>query len=512
MVKLWSSKPSSWVRFLLPLFVCFVIMSLSNFFFNIFYNFKFNYLFFFLKNFFFFKTKFLAKKKKKDEKFFYSNDYLASMSMFFRLDKLLTSTFIFSFVDSLFLFLLFSVETSKTFFKNNARVQFRMLQSDTGLYLSLLNNKKTLGTSTFFFYGLKSLWHGLRFWFLSLVIGLTIFYALMAFRFVPLLKISFQWLCIVMFLYWLMSGFVFFIKKYQTSKFTTVIQRFWRRTYILFWLIETTVFVTFLYLTFNASQEPFYMHDQIKVFKTHFFSWRFLLIKVISVAVLIVLSYCLLLFLKWNIYTKQSVLFFFVTLFLTYVVWLEFYQFFHIISYYGGIFWSFDVEDRLWVLENDFKRSRLVNNYVALCLMAKFWHLIFIYVFWVFFILRTNELQRYRYPLLSANLQNFIILYIMCWLFMYPWFKYYVRKYMDYTYYWFFTNAREIGLRVFFNDLKLFFFSFLNIFSNEFKFFYKFYSLNFFYWIDSSLNIGFDGYRKHFVKNTFLSNYYSSFF
>ena len=144
--------------------------------------------------------------------------------------------------------------------------------------------------------------------------------------------------------------------------------------------------------------------------------------------------------------------------------------------------------------------------------MAKFWHLIFIYVFWVFFILRTNELQRYRYPLLSANLQNFIILYIMCWLFMYPWFKYYVRKYMDYTYYWFFTNAREIGLRVFFNDLKLFFFSFLNIFSNEFKFFYKFYSLNFFYWIDSSLNIGFDGYRKHFVKNTFLSNYYSSFF
>ena len=79
------------------------------------------------------------------------------MSMFFRLDKLLTSTFIFSFVDSLFLFLLFSVETSKTFFKNNARVQFRMLQSDTGLYLSLLNNKKTLGTSTFFFYGLKSL-------------------------------------------------------------------------------------------------------------------------------------------------------------------------------------------------------------------------------------------------------------------------------------------------------------------------------------------------------------------
>jgi hypothetical protein len=131
-------------------------MSLSNFFFNVFYNFKSNYLFFFLKNFFFFKTKFLSKKKK-DELFFYSNDYLASMSLYFRLEKVLSTFSFFYFIDSFFIFLLFSAETSKTFFKNNTRIQFRMLQSDTGLYLNLLNSNKTVSSSTFFFYGLKSL-------------------------------------------------------------------------------------------------------------------------------------------------------------------------------------------------------------------------------------------------------------------------------------------------------------------------------------------------------------------
>lgn len=419
------------------------------------------------------------------------------------------------FLDLIFIYFSFSFNTAKLFFNSDSRLKIRLKQTDVGFFLKLQeshNKHRTPLTFSYYLLGFQSMWRGLRFWVLSLVIGLTAFYVLMVFRFVPLLKISFQWLCIVMFLYWLMSGFVFFIKKYQTSKFTTVIQRFWRRTYILFWLIETGVFATFLYLTFNASQEPFYMHDQIKVFKTHLFSWRLLLLKIIGVAVLIAFSYCLLLYLKWNVYTKQSILFFLVTLFLTYIVWLEFYQFFHVISYYGGLFWTFDTDERCWVLENEFKRTRLVNNYVAFCLMAKFWHLIFIYVFWVFFILRTNELQRYRYPLLSANLQNFIILYIMCWLFMYPWIKLYARKSMDYTYFWFFTNAREIGVRVFFTDLKLFFFSFANCLNNEFTYFYKFFSLNYYYWIDSSYYTKFDGFRKHYIKNNFLNAYYSSTF
>jgi hypothetical protein len=79
------------------------------------------------------------------------------MSLFFRLEKILTNSFLFFFVDSFFIFLLFSSESSKLFFKNNTRVQLRMLQSDTGLYLNTLNSNNTVNSSTFFFYGLKSL-------------------------------------------------------------------------------------------------------------------------------------------------------------------------------------------------------------------------------------------------------------------------------------------------------------------------------------------------------------------
>ena len=468
-------------------------------------SFVFNTFFFFFKRIFFLKP---FTKKKKLQRL----SYFDSLSLFFKLERVTAVNSVLLGIDMCIVFVLRFKNKLGPAGKQQTRFFFRESHRPAGFSTLAqdIDGKATTDTNLFFWYGLKTIWSGIRFWALSLLLGFIIFYVLMALKFVPLLKISFQWFCIIMFLYWIFSGFVFFVKKYQTSKFTTAIQRFWRRTYIVFWLIETSIFLTFLYVTFNASQEPFYMHDQIKVFKTHLFSWRYFLIKVVAVAVLVVIGYVLLLFLKWNIFNKQSILFFFVTLFLTYVVWLEFYQFFHIISYYGGLFWLFDDEDRLWTLENDFNRTRLVNNYVALCLMAKFWHLIFIYVFWIFFILRSHELQRYRFPMLSANLQNFVILYIFCWLFMYPWFKHYARKYMDYSYYWFFTNSRELGARVFFNDIKLFWYGATSSYNLNIWHLYKFDSLNFYYWLDASSGLGFSGYRKHFIKNAFLSTYYSS--
>ena len=72
--------------------------------------------------------------------------------------------------------------------------------------------------------------------------------------------------------YLLFSGFVFFIKKYQYRLYTSVIQRFWRRTLIIFWAIEGSLFTCFVYLIFNASQEPVHVYDNIQIYKTHFYS------------------------------------------------------------------------------------------------------------------------------------------------------------------------------------------------------------------------------------------------
>ena len=172
--------------------------------------------------------------------------------------------------------------------------------------------------------------------------------------------------------YLLFSGFVFFFKKYQYRLFTSVIQRFWRRSLIVFWAIEGSLFSVFVYLIFNASQEPVHVYDNIQIYKTHFYSWRFFLVKSILSALLIIFTYMLLLSLKWNTFTKTNNLALFITVILLYIAWLEFYQLFHLMNCYGSSNWVYDFSEHLWNLELEFKRTRIVNHYVTIGLVAKF--------------------------------------------------------------------------------------------------------------------------------------------
>lgn len=97
------------------------------------------------------------------------------------------------------------------------------------------------------------------------------------------------------------------------------------------------LFGVFLFLTLNANQESWYMFDQICVFKTHLFSWRVFFIKIIPVAIIIALTYYLMVSVKFTPLNKQSHILLVITVILLYVVWLEFYQFFHILNFYGNL-------------------------------------------------------------------------------------------------------------------------------------------------------------------------------
>lgn len=123
-----------------------------------------------------------------------------------------------------------------------------------------------------------------------------------------------------MFSYWLLSGFVFFIKKYQFGKYTSSIQRFWRRSYIIFWLLEGCLFLVFFYFTVNASSEPIYMFDQIQIFKTRLFSWRSFMLKLLPITFLIVIGYIYLLSIRWVVFSKNIIFLLLLTAVLTYVV------------------------------------------------------------------------------------------------------------------------------------------------------------------------------------------------
>ncbi len=377
------------------------------------------------------------------------------------------------------------------------KIYYRLDQTFWGFYIKKLSNKNNSKT---LFLGLKFLWKMLKVWAIGLILSIFIIYFLCYIKLLPTSKIIFSWLLIVMFIYWFISGFVFFFKKYQYSKFTTVIQRFWKRTYIIFWLIESCIFIVFFYLTLNSSSEPIYMYDQLRVFKSHLFSWRYFFIKVIPVIFIILLGFYLLLNLKWNTNSKHNSIILIITLNLLYILWLEFYQIFHIINFYTNISWIFDIDEYIWNLDISSRRTRLVNNYTAICLFAKFWHLVFIFIFWIFFVLRVNESNRVRYFFLSTNIQNFIILYFMSWLYMYPWLKFVFRKFLDINYFWFFTNNRNIYISIFFNDIKLFYYGLFNL-NNYNIFSSKFYISNFFYWIETSNIINYHQNQKLFLRD-----------
>ena len=66
-----------------------------------------------------------------------------------------------------------------------------------------------------FSYGLKSVWKAIRLWVFSVIVGVTIVYYCLVVKLLPFTKIIFAWFLLTMFFYWLVSGFVFFFKKYQ---------------------------------------------------------------------------------------------------------------------------------------------------------------------------------------------------------------------------------------------------------------------------------------------------------
>ena len=376
----------------------------------------------------------------------------------------------------------------------------------------LKKSKKNLFfNSKLLLYGIYSIWMHIRLWILPVTIVCLFFYYSFFLKSLPFIKVIFGYFLIFNMFYLLLSGFVFFFKKYQYRLYTTAIQRFWRRSLIIFWLIEISLFVVFIYLTLNASQEPIHMYDTLQIHKTHFYSWRYFLLKIVTSSLLLVFVYLLLLFNKWNTFSKVNNIVFIITILLFYIFWLEFYQFFYILTSYGKTNWHYKLEEHIWNLEVDFKRTRIVNHYVTICLIAKFWHILFTVIFWVFFVLRGIESSRFRYPLLVSNLQNFFIIYFMSWVYMYPWFKFFFRKILDWQYYWFFLNNRRLGFFLFCNDIKLFYWGILDFFNVFLKDYYCFFKKNaFFYWFESSYmssNIGNTQFRKHTLRDFFIRSF-----
>jgi hypothetical protein len=415
--------------------------------------------------------------------------------------------FLFKITDLLYLTIYSKIYSKSYKFLNNFRVSKYVSQASWNFYKTTqLSNISFKSSHNSLFVGLKFIWVGMRFWIVGLVISSLSFFFFIQLKGLIFNKTVFGYFIVGMFFYWLISGFVFFIKKNQYSKFTSVIQRFWKRTFIIFWMIEGSLFICFFYLVLNAPEEPLYMYDQIKIYKTHLFSWRWFLIKLLPSILLIILGFYLQMLVRWGLFFRQSPILLLITVIIVYIFWVEFYQFFHVISFYGNFFWVYDYDEFIWSLELDDRRNRIVNNSVAISLIAKFWHIVFMFIFWVFFILRANEVGRVRYALIAANNQNFILLYIISWVYMYPWFKFIFRKQLDISYYWFNLHFRKTGVRVFFIDMKLHLLGLLSRIQSLASYSKTFQSINFFYWHELDSVSALSSYRKSSISNKLINS------
>ena len=408
-----------------------------------------------------------------------------------------------------FLFRLFTINYRTLFFKENkARLNLRAEQLK-GSYLFFKKDKLKNNKHTTLKRGLVFFWKALQYWLLSLFLAGLCLYYLTVIKLLPFGKTIFSWIMAGMFFYWLISGFVFFTKRYKYSKFTSAIQRFWRRSYIIFWLIESSLFVVFLYLTLNSSAEPFIFYDPVSFYKQHLFSWRSFFYKNMLIIVLIIFSYFTLLLTKWSHFSKLQACLLPITLLVVYIAWLETYQIYHILHFYGTMNWVYDADERLWNLEAELRRTRILNHYVTICFIAKYFHVVFILVFWVFFVLRTLEQKRVYYPLLSANIQNFLFLYIMNWIYMYPWFKFFFRRYLEYSSVSTNLTTHNLGFKVFFSDLGLY----LTVIFESSAFTFKenlifFEDMLFYYWSENTVVVRNSQFVRHAIRDLVV-NYLS---
>lgn len=261
------------------------------------------------------------------------------------------------------------------------------------------------------------------------------------------------WFTLIITYYLLISTFNNFLVKYKYGKFTSAIQRFWKRTGIIFWLLEGFLFLLFFYYFLNSSQEPLYMYDYANLNQELLISLKTSYWTLLLLSFAIYLSFILILNNNFLNYTQNIILLGIISLIIFYMLFIESYQFVYIIMIFNETEWIFDEQTRTWELEIETNLLRVKQQYFILCLIAKYWHFIFIFISWFFFLIKCIEINKINYNLMGYNVQNLIILYILNLMCLIQWLKWVVKKFLEITYYWFHIQYDEKFLFSFFNEI-----------------------------------------------------------
>lgn len=298
---------------------------------------------------------------------------------------------------------------------------------------------------------------------------LYLIYTIFFFK-IQFLKQLSVWFVIGMLYFWLMSGFNFFVKRYQYGKFTSQIQRFWKRTNTCFWLIEGFLILLFFYYFLNSSQEPLYMYDYSAINQEFLVSLQVIFVNIVLLSVVIYFMYFTMLRINSNSWNQLNLYLLLISVFVFFSFFLETYQFYYVISSFNERLWVFNEEENLWMVDVENPILRTKHQYLFVCLIAKYWHFLFIFLSWVFFLIKSFERRKVTYVLFGANLQNMVLLYVLNFACYIQWFKWLYRRFFDLPYTWFFTNIdNKFVFRLFF-EVKLLLVNILNTNTDVYRF------------------------------------------
>lgn len=290
---------------------------------------------------------------------------------------------------------------------------------------------------------LKILLYNFKWIFLASFISFLYFFISIFYIQIDLTKQLAIWYILFVVYYLLISTFNSFLVKYRYGKFTSAIQRFWKRTGMIFWLIEGFLFLLFFYYFLNSSQEPLYMFDYANLNQEYLIQLKTTYKNMILLSLGIYLGFILIFNLNYLIFYQNVLLLTIISLIIFYTLYIETYQFVYVINNFSDKDWSFDEEDQSWSLEIEESNLRVKQQYFILCLIAKYWHFIFIFISWFFFYIKSLESGFISITMLGYNIQNLLILYVLNIMCLIQWTKFVFKKFLEITYYWFFIQYDE---------------------------------------------------------------------
>jgi hypothetical protein len=247
-------------------------------------------------------------------------------------------------------------------------------------------------------------------------------------------------------LYWTTSIFVFLFKRSLYKSFTVVIQRYWKRTLYLFWLLEFYLFGIFVYLILVSPTEVEWLLDQPQLFTSKWWDGNIFFKRLLPTLVIILLVIeCSFILLYGNMLVLYVVSLL-ITVLLISISYSDFTQIFLYSIYYSGASWDYDLDNNMWFLGNTIEKTRTISHYIFLLTLLKFWHTVFIVGVWLMttmFLIQSPYIGQGSF---AANKQNFFFLYGFAFLWILFLYKFFSNYSYESVYQWFFVNNWSIWL------------------------------------------------------------------